>query len=58
MRASFPLAQICYFFPQENATMQIDGFGCFHSPGPRLGAAPEIPVLGKGALSGEPLPRP
>lgn len=46
MRASFPLAQICHFFLQENATMQIDGFGCFCSLGPKLGAAPEIPALG------------
>lgn len=47
MRASFPLAQICHFFPQEDALMQIDGFGCFCSLAPKLEAAPEIPALGK-----------
>ena len=54
IRASFPRAQICHFFPQENATVQVDGFGCCRSPGPRLGAAPEIPALGNGAISGHP----
>lgn len=29
MRASFPLAQICHFVPQENAVVQIDGLGAF-----------------------------
>lgn len=53
IRASFPLAQICHIFPQENATLQIGGFGCFYSLGPKLGAAPNIPALGKGALSGD-----
>lgn len=53
---SFPLAQICLFFPQENATMQIVGFECFHSLGVKMGAAPKIPGVGKGAFPGDTLP--
>lgn len=37
------LAQICHFFPQENAALQTSGFGCFRSS--NLGVAPQTPAL-------------
>lgn len=56
---SFPLAQICLLLPQENATVPIDGFECFHSLGLKVGAASKIPGVGKGPFPKDtPCPRP